>query len=167
MFVHTFCIACHQKLEDPAKDGILSARIFICAGCTPRRRFQHLLGRRKGIIGLAAAMALTNPSYNFRQYKHITTSEWDEWPQLNEDISNTLCHPIRSLLRQNAFSRALRSFQMKLLHKACLNLILNAPILIYVQKARVHEGTNLCSSRPLMADQFFLGWASDAKALPD
>jgi hypothetical protein len=117
MFVHMYCIACHQKLEYPAKDGFLSAMLFICASCTTRRRFQHLLCRRKGIIGLAAAMALTNPSYNFRQYKYIASSEWDEWPQLNEDISDTLCQPIRSLLRQNAFSRALRSFQRKRLNK--------------------------------------------------
>jgi hypothetical protein len=114
MFVHIFCIACHRKLDSyPAKDHILSARILICGDCTRRRRFQHLLCRPNGILGLAAAMALMNPSYDFRQYKYIATCELHEWPQLASDIYNMLCHPVASLLRQNVFSRTFRNIKSK------------------------------------------------------
>jgi hypothetical protein len=113
MLVHTFCIGCHHRLEDSAKDHILSARIFVCSGCTRRRRFQHLLCRREGLIGLSAAMALMNPSYDFRQYEFIATDEWDEWPQLNEDIDSMLRDPVASILRQNVLSRIYRRFRNK------------------------------------------------------
>jgi hypothetical protein len=171
MFVHTFCITCHQKLEDPAEDGVLTARIFICADCAPRRRFQHLLSHREGIIGLAAAMALTNPSYNFRQYKHIASSEWHEWPQLNKDISNTLCHPIRSLLRQNACSRALRNFQRKRPQRYVLVLFSMHTYWFMYRRPGYTKELNYalaglyCLGIEGGSNQFFLGlWrASDAK----
>jgi hypothetical protein len=111
--IHLFCIACHQHLDSyPAKDNNFSASLFICGGCTKRRRFHYLVHRRDGILGLAAAMALMNPSINFRQYKYIAT---DQWPQHNKDICNMLCHPVESILKQNAFSRLFRTFKCKYL----------------------------------------------------
>jgi hypothetical protein len=111
MFVHLFCIACHQRLDSfPAKDNKLSARLLSCGDCTRRKRFQHLLCRRRGIIGLAAAMAFMNSSYDFGQYRYIVM---DGWPQLDEDIYAVLCHPAASIFRQNIFNRVYQRVKRK------------------------------------------------------
>jgi hypothetical protein len=114
MIVDLFCIACHRHLDSyPAKNHILSARIIICDRCIKRKHFRHLVRRRDGILGLAAAMALMNPSYNFRQYEDIAA---EEWPKHNEDICKMLCHPVASILDQNVFSRIFRKFQAHILY---------------------------------------------------
>jgi hypothetical protein len=105
MFVHIFCIACHQRLGSfPAKDNTLSARLFSCGNCTRRRRFQHLLRRRCGTITLAAAMAVMYSSYSFEQYRYIVM---DGWPQLDEYIYiyAARCHPATSVFRQGILNR--------------------------------------------------------------
>jgi threonine dehydrogenase-like Zn-dependent dehydrogenase len=116
MFVHTYCIACHQKHQKQeywAKDHILSARIVTCGNCTRRRRFQHLLCRRNGIIGLAITMALMNPSYNFMQYEYIAIDEWYGWPLLNQDIHEALCYPMASIFKQTALAHIFRRFKSR------------------------------------------------------